>query len=81
MKLPACRNLARAFFMIHSDPDCDGRVPKLVNPLAPLRRSKVAQRLADRGRSERLTPITSADQGFMQQGLGALLQCDSAADL
>src|SRR5207244_3034022 len=27
-KLPACRNLASGFFMIHSDPDCDGREPK-----------------------------------------------------
>jgi len=45
MKLPACRNLARGFFMIHSDPDCDGREPEVVNPLAPLRRNKVAQRL------------------------------------
>jgi hypothetical protein len=30
MKHPACRNLARGFFMIHSDPDCDGREPKVV---------------------------------------------------
>src|SRR5207237_2385134 len=33
-KRPACRNLPRGFFMIHSDPECDGWKPKVVNPLA-----------------------------------------------
>src|SRR6266581_8905779 len=63
-KLPACRNLARGFFMIHSDPECDGCKPNVVNPLAPLRRNKVAQRLADRDGSSRSHLSHRLDQGF-----------------